>query len=90
MNGNVEALPQFLHFAIVVLVIIGATILSVQGTIDAQTVALVYGAAIGYAGGQAGSAAGARDTRKAVNGALSSELHSIREEATKVGQAGGS
>lgn len=65
MSGPQTWYVMALHGAIAMAVVIAATLLAYHGSIDGQTVSVVYGAALGLAGASASSIAA---LAQAVNG----------------------
>lgn len=55
MNVRQSLYIQIMHGVIVVIVVIAATILAYNGTLDSATVAVIFGAAVALAGGSAQS-----------------------------------
>lgn len=65
MNARASLYVMLLHGGISIIVVLAATVLAFHGSLDAPTVSVIYGAAIGLAGGTAGSLA---TLGQAVNG----------------------
>lgn len=57
MNGKQTLYVMLLHGGVAVAVIFGATLLAFHGSLDSPTVAVIYGAALGLAGGSASAVA---------------------------------
>lgn len=82
MSGKQTLIVMGLHGGIALAVIIAGTVLALKGAIDAQTVSVLFGAALGAAGASASSIAA---LGAAVNGkmTITPEASAQREETLR-------
>lgn len=84
MNGRQSLYVLLVHGGIAAIVVLAATMLAYHGSIDSQTVSVIYGAALGLAGASASAIA---TLGSAVNGKMTVTPESVQAREVTLRQA---